>query len=291
MPPDTLADRIIDQFSYRGKHAEIWRGFDLFIDTDEFLNLGYSKWYQPLIAGSSQRRLVAKIGNSLDRRLPATTGISLVDIGCGRGGPAIHLATTHGFDVIGIDLVPYNIAAARKNASRTDPSVGFIVADALRLPFDDQSFPVCTAFDSIVYMPRKPAVFEELARVVTDDGLIAISDLVSQNGLGSPQRAAIDEFAAAWDMPPIPSVDQYQRYLEDAEFEIEIVEDISANSTARFRKWTRLYLGLADHLDSGVDRLLDYWHLDAETITEQIRLAHAALPSLRHIIVYARPDP
>lgn len=92
MAPDHLRDRITEQFSYGGERADIWRAFDRLLDTDEFLNLGYSDWYQPHILGSSQRRLATKVGATLGAHLPMMEGVRLLDVGSGRGGPAIHLA-------------------------------------------------------------------------------------------------------------------------------------------------------------------------------------------------------
>ncbi|WP_311173242.1 SAM-dependent methyltransferase [Halobellus ordinarius] len=109
MDKNPLRKRVTDQFSYRGERAGIWRAFDLLLDTDEFLNLGYSEWYQPHVVGSSQRRLVGEVGSRVASYLPATDGIRFLGVGCGRGGPAIHLADRFGFSVTGLDLVPYNI--------------------------------------------------------------------------------------------------------------------------------------------------------------------------------------
>ncbi|MFB6079448.1 MAG: class I SAM-dependent methyltransferase [Haloferacaceae archaeon] len=295
MSRDGLSDRIADQFSYRGERADVWRAFDRVLDTDRFLNLGYSPWYLPHVVGSSQRRLAARIGADLARRRPGSGSwdgpARLLDVGCGRGGPSIHLADDHAFDVTGIDLVPYNVATAADNAARAGVPATFVVGDATALPFGDDTFAVCTAIDSLVYVPEKPAAFAEIERVLGADGLVAASDLVVRDDPDPSARAAVDAFADAWDMPPIPTTDRYRRALADAGLAVEAVRDVSPNSTGRFRRWTRPYLALADRADGVVDRLLERWDLDAATITEQVRLAHAALPHLRHVIVYARSRP
>lgn len=287
MPRKPLNERITDQFSYRGEHADIWRGFDFILDTDEFLNLGYSEWYQPYILGSPQRRLATKIGTGLTNRVETSSDLRLLDIGCGRGGPAIHLAETFGFDVTGIDLVPYNIQEANDNANQRGIPMEFAVGDAMRLPFSTNAFSVCTALDSIVYIPTKALVFENIARVVKSGGIVAISDLVMQNGMNHAVQKAVDAFTDSWDMPPLLTVDQYRRELTDAGLTVEEMTDISANSIRRFRKWTRLFLVLIENTENFITPLLNRGGLDATKITQQVRTANAALPHLRHIIVYA----
>ena len=282
-----LYERITEQFSYRGEHADIWRGLVAILNTEEFLNLGYSKWYQPHFVGSSQLRLAQKIGAELAERLPATNGLRLLDLGCGRGGPSLYLAEAHGFDVTGIDLVPYNVATARENAPARDVSAEFIVGDASHLPFKTETFTVCTAIDSVVYLPDKQAFFEEVATVLQDDGHIIISDLVMADDIDDQEAAEVEEFADAWDMPPLLPLQKHRSVIERAGLTVREVEDITSNSVGRLRKWTTLYLALANGLSSrAMDRLLQQWEINPERLTTQVRRSHPALPHLRHVIIY-----
>ena len=188
MDPSPLRERITDQFSYRGDRADVWRAFDLLLDTDAFLNLGYSAWYQSHLVGSSQRRLVTQVGSRVASHLPATDGVRLLDVGCGRGGPAVHLADRFGFRVTGLDLVPYNVARATENARERRVDAEFVVGDATQLPFANGSFAACTAVDALVYLPdRRPyalAVLTEWPEDMTDgrrDAVAACSRAVYEH--------------------------------------------------------------------------------------------------------------
>ena len=289
MDRSTLRDRITDQFSYRGERADIWRAFDLLLDTDEFLNLGYSEWYQPHILGSSQRRLVTEVGSRVASRLPATVGVRLLDVGCGRGGPAHHFADRFGFHVTGVDLVPYNIERATENARETRVEAEFVVGDATQLPFSTDSFAACTAIDALVYLPDRDRVFTAIADVLEPEGVLGLSDLVMQSDVTETQRGYVDSFADAWDMPSLGTVEQYNAALDDASFERKTVEDITGHSVGRFRKWTTLYLKLlTSPLRSLVERLLRAFNLDPSVITKQVKNAHRALPFLQHVILVAK---
>ena len=146
MASKPLRERIVDQFSYQGEHADVWKGFDLLLETEEFLNLGYSKPYRPQFLGSSQRRLATEIGAGLADRFPSVERGPLLDVGCGRGGPSIRLAEALEVAVFGVDLVPYNVMTARANARDRSLPIEFVVGDATRLP--------CTAYVRDVYGDR-----------------------------------------------------------------------------------------------------------------------------------------
>jgi ubiquinone/menaquinone biosynthesis C-methylase UbiE len=290
MDPPPIRRRIAEQFSYRGERADVWRAFDFVLDTDAFLNLGFSERYRPHLLGSPQRRLADQVGERLAARLPTTTGTRLLDVGCGRGGPAITLAERFGFDVFGIDLVPYNVKRARENARDRAVDAEFVVGDATQLPFAPGSFAACAAVDSLVYVPDRAAVFSALADVLDSDGVLVVSDLLTRSGLDGRERGLVESFATAWDMQPPGTFTGYRRALEAAGFAVEPFEDITANSVGRFRKWTTAFLALArSPLGPLLSRLLRAAGLDPERITTQVRRAHAALPYLRHGIITAVP--
>lgn len=283
--------RVRDHFTDGGNREDLWAGFARFFDTQSYLNLGYSKWYQPHPLGDSQRRLANRIGRNLDATFPRTDGVRLLDAGCGRGGPARHLSTAFGFDVTGVDLVPYNVQQARTNARKRGVDAAFVLGDATALPLGSGVFPVAVALDSLVYVPDEAAAFDELARVLAPGGYLAVSDLVARDGIGVEGRDALAAFAEAWDMPVPSTLSTYREAIDGAGFAVRTVADVTRNSTGRFRKWSGLYLALA----SGPTKTPFAWlhrrlGLDPEVARRQVRAAHDALPRLRRVIVYAKRE-
>ncbi|MFB6104875.1 MAG: class I SAM-dependent methyltransferase [Halobacteriaceae archaeon] len=281
---DDIRGRITDQFSDRGERADIWHVLESFLDTESYLNLGYSPWYLPHVIGSSQRRLATKIGETIAEELDATSGRPLLDVGCGRGGPAHHLASRFGFAVTGVDLVPHNLALARR--SGTDPA--FVLGDATRLPFEPDAFTACTAIDAIVYLPDRSTVFEAVFDVLEPGGVFVFSDLLLSDDAETTYRPHVDAFADAWDMPPLATPTRYTDALEAAGFTDVATTDLTESSVGRFRKWTTLYRLL--HA-SPLGPILDWWlnehGLDAASIHDQLRRAHEALPALEHRLFIA----
>lgn len=282
---ESVRRRIAAQFSYLGDRADIWRGLELFLDTDAYLNLGYSRWYQPHALGSPQGRLAARVGRSLAARLPdGGTGERVLDVGCGRGGPAAVLADRYGWRILGVDLVAYNARRARRTAA--DRGVGratsFCVGDATALPVGSGAVAGAVAVDAFVYLPDRAAAIEELGRVLEPGGAAVISDLVAAD---EDEGGAVEAFATAWDMERPGTVAEYRSMIEAAGLEVQTVADLTGHSVGRFRRWSGLYLRLlASPVGELVERALAARGLDPAAVTAQIRRAHAALPALGHVL-------
>lgn len=286
---EPLHRRVREHFTDDGDRDDLWAGFARFLDTRAYLNLGYSRWYQPHPIGDSQQRLADKVGRELATHLARTDGVRLLDAGCGRGGPTRHLARAFGFDVTGVDLVPYNVEQARTNAREQGVDAAFLLGDVTGLPLGSSVFPVAVALDSFVYVPDEAAAFAELSRVVAPGGHLVVTDLVARDGIDVDKREALSDFADAWDMPVPATLSGYRDAIDEAGFRIRGVADITRNSTGRFRKWSALYLALASGPSTqAFERLHRRFGLNPDVIRRQVQTAHEALPHLQRVLVYAR---
>lgn len=291
--PDDLRDWIAAQFSGASPRADVWRAFDRVLDTEAFLNLGYSRWYQLHPLGSCQRRLADVVAERLAEEWRPRPGDRLLDLGCGRGGPALHLASDLGVAVAGVDLVPHNVRTARANAADASETLdaAFVVGDATALPVASGAAPACTVVDALVYVPERAAALAEVARVLEPGGVLVLTDLVARDGLSEEERRTVARFAAAWDLAEPARASTLDDRLADAGLEVLAVEDLTPNSVGRFRRWTTPFLALLDGPTSPLlAGLLRRWRLDPSRIGEQVRRAHAALPHLEHRLVVARAE-
>ena len=66
-------------------------------------------------------------------------GNRILDVGCGEGLAEVVIGRLHisQLRLVGIDLVPSKVAAARQETISHNQRVGFAAADACRLPFKD----------------------------------------------------------------------------------------------------------------------------------------------------------
>ncbi|MEM7497200.1 MAG: methyltransferase domain-containing protein [Pseudomonadota bacterium] len=109
---------------------------------------------------------------------PATR---VLDIGCGIGGTVRHVVGRHGCPTAGIDLTPQFVetAVALSALAGNAPSLGFHVASALDLPFEDGAFDLALMFHAGMNIEDKHALFAEAARVLAPGGRFALFDVMA----------------------------------------------------------------------------------------------------------------
>lgn len=110
-----------------------------------------------------------------------TADMSVLDVGCGIGGPARFLAATHGCRVTGIDLSEPFVDAARYLTRRTAQTeqVSFQVASALDLPFGDGDFDVALLQHVAMNVADRARLYREIRRVLAFGARLATYDVVS----------------------------------------------------------------------------------------------------------------
>ncbi|MFI0843986.1 class I SAM-dependent methyltransferase [Mesorhizobium sp. IMUNJ 23232] len=119
---------------------------------------------------------------------------SVLDIGCGSGGIALHLVERHDAGhVTGFDIEESVILRARERAAGRGLSdrAAFVQTPPGRLPFADASFDVVFSKDALLHVPDKDALFADIFRVLRPGGVFAASDwLISHDGEPSAEMKA-----------------------------------------------------------------------------------------------------
>jgi ubiquinone/menaquinone biosynthesis C-methylase UbiE len=101
--------------------------------------------------------------------LAPVAGLRVLDAGCGTG-LAVSIAHQAGASASALDASP---AFAEFVSTRT-PDADVRVGDIAQLPYDDDSFDIVTAFNSIQYATSPAHAVKELARVCRAGGRVAI---------------------------------------------------------------------------------------------------------------------
>jgi SAM-dependent methyltransferase len=94
-------------------------------------------------------------------------GSRTLELGCGEGRVARDLAA-RGHNVVAVDLTFTLLQHARE----ADPSLSYACADAAALPFDDESFDLVVAYNSLMDVQDMAGTVREAARVLTSDACL-----------------------------------------------------------------------------------------------------------------------
>jgi ubiquinone/menaquinone biosynthesis C-methylase UbiE len=145
------------------------------------VDLGQTSWVS--------REELAEIPLAL--QINATT--NALEIGCGAGGFALHLAATVGCHVTGIDVNAHGIRAAEHSARARELAerVHFLEHDAsLRLPFSDEEFDAAYSNDAFCHIRGRLSLLRECRRVLKTGGHMLFSDALVVNGALSNEEIA-----------------------------------------------------------------------------------------------------
>jgi arsenite methyltransferase len=167
------------------------------------------------------------------------SGHYVLDVGCGVGATPVYLAKTAGCRVVGVDLLERMIEQSRERAKVAGvlDRVEFTVADARRLPFEDDLFDAVLTESVNVFFDAKPEATSEYVRVTRPGGYVGTTEMT-------------------WLRPPTPEAVEYYKwvaYIEALEADgwIELLKqaglkevvgtahpvDIPAESKGRFERY------------------------------------------------------
>ena len=161
-------------------------------------------------------------------------GAHLLDVGCGIGGPARHLAAAFGCRVTGLDLTEEFCRVAAMLAARTDLSglVDFRHGDALAMPFADQCFDLVWSQHASMNIADKDGLLAEMHRVLKPGGRLAIYDILA--GPGGPLHFPVP-WARTPDISFLDAPEALRARLEALGLDILAWRDVTKPVT----DWTR----------------------------------------------------
>lgn len=103
-------------------------------------------------------------------------GMTVLDVGCGVGGPAREIAKFANVNVVGFNNNDYQIERATNYCKREglDKQVTFRKGDFMQMPFEDNTFDAIYAIEATVHAPSLEGVYSEIFRVLKPGGVFGV---------------------------------------------------------------------------------------------------------------------
>ena len=195
---------------------------------------------------------------SIARHISLKPGDKVLDLGCGRGRVAAHIAKFSGAQVTGLNIDPNQVAQARQFNFERGYNNSFVEHDEndLPLPFQHEQFDAFYQIQALSLCKDLPGLFKELYRVVKPGAKVSLLDWVSLPAYdpNNPEHAElmrrVKPLIGAVGTPTPKSLGQD---LEDAGFRVIRSDNASIDGLQApvidkvdiyFRAMRRLVLGL-----------------------------------------------
>lgn len=192
--------------AFMKRDVDLQHSYD--VVTEEYIR----RFYRELDHKPFDRDILDKFADMVHGKGP------VCDLGCGPGHVARYLHE-RGVAAFGLDLSSAMVQAARL----LNPGIEYLQGNMHSLSMDDESWAGIVAFYCLIHIPRNQMVevLLELYRVVKPDGLLLLSFHIGD------EKLHLDEL---WDIPVnmdfyFFTLDEMQRYLRSAGFEIEYARD------------------------------------------------------------------
>ena len=181
------------------------------------------------------------VTNEESRAIPQTLQLTpasrVLEIGCGSGGYALHLAEITGARILGLDLNESGIHNANQLAQTKGLAAlaRFELRDATQnLPSPAHTFDASFANDVLCHIPGRPALLAEIFRVLKPGGRLAFSDALVIGGMVSHEEIATRSSIGFYAYSP-PG--ENERLLAQAGFAQIHAKDTTAQAAQIAKRW------------------------------------------------------
>lgn len=147
----------------------------------------------------------------------------VLDVGCGFGGTSRYLAKKLGKDshVTGITLSPKQVERGTELAKEqgVGDNTEFMVMDALKMEFPDNSFDIVWACESGEHMPDKKAYISNMMRVLKPGGTFVMACWSQRDDTDQPfdqrDKRDLQYLYEEWTHPYFISIRDFEKLIDD----------------------------------------------------------------------------
>lgn len=151
---------------------------------------------------------------------------NILDVGCGIGGSSLYLADKFAAEVTGITLSQMQVSRARERAINLglEEQVQFELANALAMPFADNSFDLIWSLESGEHMPDKAQFLAECYRVLQPGGKIILATWCHREtsmigNLTTSEIRHLKEIYRVYCLPYVIALSEYKTIAQQCGFQ------------------------------------------------------------------------
>ena len=208
--------------------------YDLVTDFYEF-GWGKSFHFAPRWKGESFQESLTRHELFLSRAIGLQSGMRVLDVGCGVGGPMRAIARDSGARVVGLNNNAYQLqkCEAYNRAVGLGNQTEFLEGDFMQIPADAESFDAAYQIEATAHAPDKTGAFSEVWRVLKPGGIFGgyewcmTSEFDVSNLHHQRVKAGIEEGNS---LPGIAAPGEVLKALQDAGFEVIESRDLAPES-------------------------------------------------------------
>lgn len=151
----------------------------------------------------------------------------ILDVGCGIGGSSLYLAEKFNAKATGITLSPVQASRAteRSQAAGLADRTSFQVADALAMPFANDSFDLVWTLESGEHMPDKQQFLRECYRVLKPGGTLLMATWCNRptdppnSPLTADEQKHLEDIYRVYCLPYVVSLPEYEAIAQSLSFQ------------------------------------------------------------------------
>ena len=162
------------------------------------------KWF---VNSAIQSRRVSRRAEILLSLINAKADQTYLDVGCGNGAAATHIARQYHLRVTGVDVDPEQIQYAEEHSQGME-NIRFITNDATRLPFRNSEFDIVSTSKTTHHIPNWEDALTEMIRVLKPNGYFIYSDLVCPEWIASVGKSISKNYGR------FPTIDGLGSFIE-----------------------------------------------------------------------------
>jgi sterol 24-C-methyltransferase len=176
---------------------------------------------------------IARHEHYLASQIGIKEGMTVLDVGCGIGGPAREIVKFTGANVIGLNNNDYQIQRAIHYTEQSGlaSKLHFVKGDFMQMKFPDNGFDAVYAIEATVHAPELEGVYREVFRVLKPGGIFGVYEWLMTENFDSNNyehrkiRIGIEQGDGISNMV---KVSEGLQAIKNAGFELVLHEDLAA---------------------------------------------------------------